>query len=43
MDQIESESLYDERGNVSWARPLLQGDVFDGIVLPGFGALPRIL
>lgn len=40
MDQIESESLYDERGNVSWARPLLQGDVFDGIVLPGFGDVP---
>jgi hypothetical protein len=40
MDQIESESLYDERGNVSWARPLLQGDVFDGIVLPGFGDQP---
>jgi hypothetical protein len=40
MNQIESESLYDERGNVSWARPLLQGDVFDGIVLPGFGDQP---
>jgi hypothetical protein len=40
MDQIESESLYDERGNVSWARPLLQGDVFDGIILPGFGDQP---
>jgi hypothetical protein len=40
MDRIETESLYDERGNVSWARPLLQGDVFDGIVLPGFGEQP---
>jgi hypothetical protein len=40
MDQIESESLYDERGNVSWARPLLQGDVFDGIVLPGYDDQP---
>lgn len=40
MDQIETESLYDERGDVSWARPLLQGDVFDGIVLPGFGDQP---
>jgi hypothetical protein len=40
MDQIEPQSLYDERGNVSWARPLLQGDVFDGIVLPGFGDQP---
>jgi hypothetical protein len=41
MDQIEPDSLYDERGNVSWARPLLQGDVFDGIILPGFGDQPR--
>jgi hypothetical protein len=41
MDHIESESLYDERGSVSWARPLLQGDVFEGIVLPGFGDQPR--
>ena len=40
MDQIETGSLYDERGDVSWARPLLQGDVFDGIVLPGFGDRP---
>lgn len=40
MDQIETESLYDERGDVSWARPLLQGDVFDGVVLPGFGDQP---
>jgi len=40
MDQIESEALYDERGDVSWCRPLLQGDVFDGVVLPGFGSDP---
>jgi hypothetical protein len=40
MDQIEPESLYDERGTVSWARPLLQGDVFGGVVLPGFGDQP---
>lgn len=40
MDQIEAEALYDERGHVSWCRPLLQGDVFDGVVLPGFGADP---
>jgi hypothetical protein len=37
MDQIEPDALYDERVEVSRARPLLQGDVFDGIVLPGFG------
>lgn len=40
MDQIEPDALYDERGDVSRARPLLQGDVFDGIVLPGFGDAP---
>ena len=41
MDNIESDSLYDERGSVSLARPLLQGDVFDGVILPGFGDQPR--
>ena len=40
MDLIEPDALYDERGEVSWARPILQGDVFDGIVLPGFGEEP---
>lgn len=40
MDDIEPEALYDERSQVSWVRPLLQGDVFDGIVLPGFGDEP---
>lgn len=40
MDQIEPELLYDECGDVSWPRPLLQGDIFDGIVLPGFGDSP---
>lgn len=36
MDQIEPDALYDERADVSRARPLLQGDVFDDVVLPGF-------
>lgn len=40
MDQIEPDALYDERGDVSWARPLIQGDVFDDVVLPGFGDEP---
>lgn len=40
MDQIEPEALYDERADVSRTRPLLQGDVFDGIVLSGFGEEP---
>lgn len=41
MDQIDPDELYDEREDISRARPLLQGDVFDGIVLPGFGENPR--
>lgn len=40
MDQIEPRALYDEREGVSRARPLLQGDVFDDVVLPGFGDEP---
>lgn len=40
MDQIEPAALYDERGEVSWTRPFLQGDVFDSVVLPGFGDEP---
>lgn len=43
MDSIEPEALYDERGDVCWSRPLLQGDVFDQIVLPGFGDVPRMV
>lgn len=41
MDQIEPDALYDEREDVSRARPLLQGDVFDDVVLPGFGEEPK--
>jgi len=41
MDPIEPEALYDERVDISRARPLLQGDVFDKVVLPGFGGEPR--
>lgn len=43
MDHIEPDALYDERGDVSWARPLLQGDVFDDVVLPGFGDEPMMV
>ena len=43
MDEIEPDALYDQRGEVSRARPLLQGDVFDGIVLPGFGDEPQLV
>lgn len=41
MDEIEPNALYDERADVSRARPLLQGDVFEGVLLPGFGDDPR--
>jgi hypothetical protein len=40
MDHIDQDALYDERTDVSRARPLLQGDVLDGVVLPGFGEEP---
>ncbi|WP_410785734.1 hypothetical protein [Kribbella sp. C-35] len=43
MDRIEVDALYDERGDVSRARPLLQGDVFDGVVLPGFTEEPMLV
>lgn len=37
MDSIAADDLFDERGEVSWHRPILQGDVFRDVVLPGFG------
>lgn len=40
MDKIDVEALYDERADISRARPLLQGDVFEGVLLPGFGDEP---
>jgi hypothetical protein len=43
MDPIEPDALYDERADVSRARPLIQGDVFDGVVLPGFGDEPQLV
>lgn len=43
MDQIEPEALYDERGDTSRARPLIQGDVFENVVLPGFGNEPQVV
>lgn len=43
MDRIDPGSLYDERGEVSWSRPILQGDVFADVVLPGFGDEPRLV
>lgn len=36
-------ALFDERGDVSRARPLVQGDVFEGVVLPGFGGEPQLV
>lgn len=43
MEQIETGELFDERGDVSRARPLVQGDVFEGVVLPGFGDEPQLV
>ena len=37
MDTLDSDSLYEERGGVTFCRPILQGDIFEGVVLPGFG------
>lgn len=36
MDSIDAEDLYEELGAVSFSRPILQGDVFENVVLPGF-------
>ena len=36
MDPIEADELYEERGSVSFSRPILQGDIFEGVVIPGF-------
>lgn len=41
MDSIEADDLFEERGAVSFSRPILQGDIFEGVVLPGFGDEPR--
>lgn len=41
MDSIEADELYEERGAVSLSRPILQGDIFEGVVLPGFGDEPK--
>jgi hypothetical protein len=41
MESIEPDALYDERGGVSFCRPILQGDVFEEVVLPGFGDGPH--
>lgn len=41
MDSIEADDLYEERGAVSFSRPILQGDIFEGVILPGFDDRPR--
>lgn len=40
MDSIDAEDLYEERGAVSYARPLLQGDVFADVQVPGLSEAP---
>jgi hypothetical protein len=41
MERIEPEQLYDERGDAAHSRMIFQGDVFDEVVLPGFGDTPQ--
>jgi hypothetical protein len=43
MERIEPEQLYDERSDIARSRPIFQGDVFRGIVLPGFGDEPHLV
>ena len=40
MESIDPEDLYEERGTVSFARPLLQGDIFAGVIVPGLSTDP---
>lgn len=41
MDALDADDLYEERTSVSYARPILQGDVFDGVIIPGLGESPH--
>jgi hypothetical protein len=41
MDAIEPDELYEERNGVSYARPIIQGDIFEQVVVPGLGDEPR--
>jgi len=43
MEHIETPALYDERGDVSRSRPILQGDVFRDVDLPGFEDGPKVV
>jgi hypothetical protein len=41
LDAPDSEDdLYEERKDVGLARPVMQGDVFDGVPVPAFGSEP---
>lgn len=43
MERIDVDVLYDERGEVAWTRPIIQGDVFRDVALPGFDGGPMIV
>lgn len=43
VDGLEPDDLYDERGDVSWSRPIFQGDVFDRIPLADFDDKPHLV
>lgn len=40
MDALTPDDLYEERNGVSYARPILQGDVFENVIVPGLGDTP---
>lgn len=43
MESLEADNLYAEVGTVPWSRPLMQGDVFRDVVLPGLGDEPQLV
>ena len=43
MDSLSADDLYAEAVDVPWSRPLMQGDVFRDVVLPGMGDEPRLV
>lgn len=43
MDSLSADDLYAEAVEVPWSRPLMQGDVFRDVVLPGLGDEPRLV
>lgn len=40
MEEIDPDSLYDDRTQVPWSRPILQGDVFENVSVPALSQDP---